>query len=194
MTTEYGRVDLTPKQSTTTHHASYTINRPGSPLKQEVGALPDLESAMSEYMAYISPSTTTTTTTTSFTRRNRAFDQTHRWTVLAREAEADEVSILSVTSEEKGYYTSLPADVPHNPSATEGVVNRSRPGSGFSGFIQEAFAEHEPDEIQNTQEESTEPFNEINETVQETIQFSALPQLSPLVELPPTEPPPYNAL
>ena len=189
MTTEYGRVDLTPKQSTT-YHTSYTVNKPRSPSKQEMGPTSDLESAVSEYMAYISPPTTTTTTT-SFSRRNRAFDQTHRWTVLAREAEADEVSILSVTSEEKGYFISLPPDEPHNP-ATEGAVNGSEPGSVISGFSQDAFVEHESDEIQNAQEEIADRFSEID--YDDTIQFSALPQLSPFVELAPPEPPPYNTL
>lgn len=182
MTAEYERVELTPKQAPPApRHTSYTINRPDSPLKQEVFTTSlDLEFEEQEYH-HIYPPTSM--------RSSRAFDQTHRWTVLAREAEADEVSILSVTSEEKGYYTSLPPDVVGS-DTVNAVVDGDRPRSVISGFSQDAFVEHEHEEDrhQNVRETSVERFSEID--YDEAIQFSALPQITPFLALSTTEPPP----
>ena len=110
--------------------------------------------------------------------------------MLAREAEADEVSILSVTSEEKGYYASLlPDGGEETVGAHEPLVEdrraSSRLGSVISGFDERAFIEHDHEHQFNTHREEDEEngFSEID--------FEDTAQLAPFVELPPTEPPPY---
>ena len=180
-TTIYERVDLTPKQS---RHSTQSIitSRSGSPLKQEVA--PDLDYHFTpDFLPQESP---------TLSRNNRVFDQTHRWTVLAREAEADEVSILSVTSEEKGYYTSLPPDEPTpDPAHKSPGHSGSRAGSVISGFNETAFVEHNEAENggQEEREESGEPFSEID--YDEAIQFAATSELPPFIQLASSEPPPY---
>ncbi len=184
-TTMYERDDLTPKPP---RHSSQSIgvSRPGSPLKEEVLASPDFDYQFSpDLFSHESP---------TLSRNNRVFDQTHRWTVLAREAQADEVSILSVTSEEKGYYTSLlPDELPPNPAGEHEPHGHSgsRTGSVISGFNESAFVEHNEAENEGCEEleESGESFSEI--TFDETIQFSAPSTLRPFIQLPLSEPPSY---
>jgi len=183
MSTDYGeRIDTTPRQPA--RNSTYSVQiRPGSPLKQEVLASPEVESPIDFFEHDGSP--------TVYTRAgNRAYDQTHRWTMLAREAEADEVSILSATSEEKGYYASLlPEGAEETAGAHEPPIEDSRAssrlGSTISGFDERAFVEHDPEhrphEV-NEQEEDENGFSEI--------EFEETAQLTPFVELPPTEPPP----
>ena len=184
-TTIYERVDLTPKPPRDSSQ-SIEITRPGSPLKQEVCASPDFDYQFSpDLFSRESP---------TLSRHNRVFDQTHRWTVLAREAQADEVSILSVTSEEKGYYTSLlpnePSPKPPGDHESHGHSG-SRTGSVISGFNESAFVEHNEAESEGREEreESGESFTEVN--YDEAIQFSAPSMLPPFIQLPLSEPPPY---
>jgi len=184
MTTDYGDgVDTTPRQPA--RNSTYSVQiRPGSPLKQEVLASPEVESPI-DFFEHGSP------TIQPRNGNNRAYDQTHRWTVLAREAEADEVSILSVTSEEKGYYASLLPDGgedtvgAHEPLVEDSRAS-SRLGSVISGFDEGAFIEHDHEhqlDDTNREEEEENGFSEID--------FEDTTQLAPFVELPPTEPPPY---
>jgi hypothetical protein len=162
MTTNHERVNRTPKEHVpNTSYSVVSINKPSSPLNQKVIVSPELKSRN-----YI-PTTS---------RNDRAFDQTQRWTILAREAEADEVSILSVTSEEKGYYNSL---LPDEPTVPTEPVEDNHTGSVISGFSEGEFVEHES-------EESVERFSEVN--YDETIQFSDPSLPAPFT---PTEPPPY---
>jgi hypothetical protein len=152
-TTEPDRVDRTPKQSSRqSYHVETTptpLRRPGSPLKQEVLASPVPDSPGGYYY---SPSASPT-----FSRDDRAFHQAQRWTVLSREAEADEVSILSITSEEKNYYAALVPDEPNTPK------HQSSTDSHISGFSGEAFAEdeYEYNNLQKEREESVERFSEV---------------------------------
>jgi hypothetical protein len=97
---------------------------PGSPLKQQLFS-PEVRRPRSP-------------------RDSRTLDQAHRWTVLTREAEADEVSILSITSEERGYFASLVPD----------AVDRR--GSGFSDGV---IVEEE--DFERTEVDSTEEFSEV---------------------------------
>src|SRR5277367_4722725 len=180
MTTDYGdRIDTTPRQPA--RNSTYSVQiRPGSPLKQEVLASPEVESPI-DFYEHGSP-------TIRPRNENRAYDQARRWTVLTREAEADEVSILSVTSEEKGYYASLlPEGGEETLGAHEPLVedNRasSRLGSVISGFDEGAFIEHDHEHQLNREDEEENGFSEID--------FEDTAQLAPFVELPPTEPPPY---
>ena len=188
MSTEYGEgIDTAPRQPA--RNSTYSVQiRPGSPLKQEVLASPEVESPI-DFIEYDDRASTVHSRS-----GNRAFDQTQRWTVLAREAEADEVSILSVTSEEKGYYTSLlPEEADGTAGAHEPPVEdrraSSRLGSIISGFDEGAFIEHDyehPIYEPNEEQEDENGFSEID--------FDDSPQLTPFVELPPIEPPPYLPL
>ena len=177
-TTIHERVDLTPKKSRYSTQSIVT-NRPGSPLKQEVFDPPDFDYHFSSDLVPQESST--------LSRNSRVFDQTHRWTVLAREAEADEVSVLSVTSEEKGYYNSL---LPSGANEPRGH-STSRAGSVISGFNESAFVEHNEAENQGQQEREGigEAFSEVD--YDEEIQFAAPPELPPFIQLAPSEPPPY---
>jgi hypothetical protein len=126
------------------------------------------------------------------------YDQTHRWTVLAREAEADEVSILSVNSEDRGYYTSLfDGTMPEEPAQqvtvlepviVEGSRASSRLGS-LSGFSEGILVEQDIEEEEgfyyqkrNTREESVERFSEID--FEDTVQLP----LDPIPYKPPVHP------
>lgn len=158
--TNFDSNDLTPRQPSRHNPATLlTYGRPGSPLKQEVLVSPDIDSP--DDFEPLSP--------TPSRSGSRGLDQTQRWTVLAREAEADEVSILSITSEEKDYYTSLLPDSPEEIPAQE--VNpvtwsraSSRLGSVISGFSEGAFVEHEfeYDDARNIRHESVDRFSEID--------------------------------
>jgi len=140
--------DTTPRQPGRQSNSLSIFNRPGSPLKQEVFASPVFGSPEP---AGGSP---------FLSRDNRVFDQTQRWTVLAREAEADEISLLSVTSEEKGYYTSIvPDDIPD----AEPVTVETRASSRISGFDENAFVEYDEREVRDTREESVERYSEIED-------------------------------
>lgn len=178
-TTIYDRVDLTPKQSRYSTQ-SLTNERPGSSLNQDTFSSPDLDYHFtSDLLPQVSP---------TLSRNNRVFDQTHRWTVLAREAQADEVSILSVTSEEKGYYSSLLPDEPPKPSGTH-EHSASRPGSVISGFNESAFVEHNEAENEGQEEGTGDQFSEVN--YDDTIQFEQPSVVLPFIQLPLSEPPPY---
>jgi hypothetical protein len=182
MSTE-DRTDLTPRQLQ--RQSNFHYQRPGSPLKQEVLASPDIDSGL--------PSPT-------FSRTN---DATHRWTMLAREAEADEISILSVKSEDRDYYTSLfDGTMPEEerqhvtvmePVIVEGSRAASRLGS-ISGSLVSWFSEgvlvdeeYDDDayffEERKRREESVERFSEVD--FDDTI---SLPPEPPLM------PPPYSPI
>ena len=182
MTTGYSdRVNPSPRQPS--RNSAYSVHiRPSSPLKQEVLSSPEVHSPI-HFFEDGSP-------TIRPRNSNRAYDQTHRWTVLAREAEADEVSILSITSEEKGYYTSLlPEGADETAGGHEPPLDDYRAssllGSVISGFDEGAFVEHDPEQQHQNEpnEEDENGFSEIN--------FEETPELTPFVQLPPTEPPPY---
>jgi hypothetical protein len=218
MTTDLDRTDLTPRQPS--RHGPATIltyGRPGSPLKQEVLASPDLDSLD----CFEPPSPTPS-------RGSRTLDQAQRWTILAREAEADEVSILSITSEERGYYASLLPES-HEEVATQDVSlvewsrASSRLGSVISGFSEGAFVENEHeheyeyDDVRDIREESVERFSEVDyaETASITptsapyppstqfpsptherspstaMQFPTSVEPPPFIQIPPSDPPPY---
>src|SRR5271169_3248965 len=153
MTTDYGdQIDTTPRQPA--RNSTYSVQiRPGSPLKQEVLASPEVESPI-DFYEHGSP-------TLRPRNGNRAYDQARRWTVLTREAEADEVSILSITSEEQGYYASLLPEGAEE-TAHERLVEDSRAssrlGSIISGFDERAFVEHDY-EYQEQQEQEEQEEN-----------------------------------
>lgn len=189
-TTGNDRLDLTPKQPQRYQNASNntpttTSVRPGSPLKQEVFASPVLESSL-DY--YFSPSSSPT-----LSRDTRAFDQAQRWTILSREAEADEVSILSVTSEEKNYYALLlPDDNEPRGAANQDQINDSRTSSRISGFTTNAVEdEYEYNNLRNEREDSIERFSEVE--YDETHSTQELHVPAPEIAPPPTElhPPPF---
>lgn len=205
-TTDPDTVDTTPKQSSKQNNNHYVdtktptaititpthLRRSGSPLKQEVLASPVPESPV-DY--YYSPSASPT-----FSRDARGIEGAHRWTVLSREAEADEVSILSVTSEEKNYFAALIPDALQTPE------NERRTSSRISGFSGAAVAEdeYEYNNLQNgnEREDSVERFSEVEydesppEEIQESVdeQFPPPenePTLPPFTVNPPLDPPPY---
>jgi hypothetical protein len=211
--TDIDRNDLTPRQPSRHGPATVlTYGRPGSPLKQEVLASPDLDSP--DDFEPLSP--------TPSRGGSRVLDQTQRWTVLAREAEADEVSILSITSEERDYYTSLLPDSPeeahtHEINPVEWSRTSSQLGSVISGFTEGAFVEneYEYDDSRNIREESVDRFSEIDygETVPPTSapyppttqspsptherypsissQFPPSIEPPPFIQVPPSDLPPY---
>src|ERR1700738_1653316 len=124
------RTDLTPRPQRQSN--LIVSHRPGSPLKQEVLASPVVESSP--------PSPTPTVS-----RGGRTYETTHRWTVLAREAEADEVSILSINSEDRGYYASLfdgtlPDEPAENVTVLEPIIVEERRASSQFGFVEETHA------------------------------------------------------
>ena len=187
MTMENERVDTTSKASS--RHSIQSINWPGSPLKREIINSLNCEDADPYDPPPFSPRPRT--------RDILTYDATHRWTVLAREAEADELSIVSLTSEEKGYYTSLIPDgaagevLQHHGESSR---TSSRLGSVISGFDENAFVDndHTPpdlDEEHDKREGSIERFSEID--YEETIQFAPPTQPPPFIQLAPTDPPPY---
>jgi hypothetical protein len=92
-------------------------------------------------------------------RHSRVLDHTQRWTVLARDAEADEISLLSITSEEKGYYTSLLPD----DTIAEPIPVDSRASSQISGFDENAFVEYDDSDLRDRREASIETYSEIED-------------------------------
>jgi hypothetical protein len=213
--TDIDRNDLTPRQPSRHGPATVlTYGRPGSPLKQEVLASPDLDSP--DDFEPLSP--------TPSRSGSRVLDQTQRWTVLAREAEADEVSVLSITSEERDYYTSLLPDSPEEPhihevNPDEWSRTSSHLGSVISGFSEGEFVEneHDYDETRNIREESVDRFSEIDYGETTSIrptsapyppttqspsptherspsissQFSSSVEPPPFIQAPPSDPLPY---
>jgi hypothetical protein len=126
------------------------------------------------------------------TRNDRAYDQTHRWTVLAREAEADEVSILSVTSEEIGYYASILPDEPvpppptHEPSEKRNLTiatNETKKDSPTTNGPQTTY-------IHTTKEGNTYQLTEVD--ISDAIQFSPPLEPAPFLEAPEDEQPAYT--
>ena len=198
MISDFDRVDVTPRQQSAKHLSySVTVHRPGSPLKREALLSRDLASSPSPPPPELEDEDSTT-----FRRRNtRAYDQTQRWTILAREAEADEVSIVSVTSEERDYLNALVPDVPppsnkDGPSAGE-IAGGMGVQNAISGFDEDAF----------TERESTEPMSRDNDVdnqpdenkFDEEIYFTEpveLPDFTPPQDpdSPPTGPPRYDPL
>jgi len=184
MTTDNDAVDTTLNAS-----SPQPVTKPGSPLIQEI--LP------SSIYSYYDPYDPPPLSPRPRPRDNRTYDQTHRWTVLAREAEADELSIVSLTSEERGYYSSLIPEITGQRPEPGGESSRtsSRLGSVISGFDENAFIEtdharsdSEAEHIDR--EEGVERFSEID--YNEPVQF--IPPARPVsqyLQVPPTEAPPY---
>lgn len=181
-TTVHDRTELTPPQPSRQSNTLSIFNRPGSPLKQEVLASPVFGSpdpAADESLI--------------FTRDSIALDQTQRWTVLAREAEADEISLLSITSEEKGYYASILPD-----DTTEPIPVETR---RISGFDENAFVECDNNsELRKIREGSVERYSEIEDYEPLPTQFHS-PTSPPtrfdppnFAQAPPSDPPPYVSL
>ena len=184
MTTVHDRTDLTPRQPRRQSNTLSIFNRPGSPLKREVLASPVVgpHKPAAEDESLI------------FTRDSIALDQTQRWTVLAREAEADEISLLSITSEEKGYYASI---LPHETTA-EPLTVETRSSSRISGFDENAFVEYDDNpELREIREGSVERYSEIEEYEPISTHFHSptspptLFVLPSFTQAPPSDPPPY---
>ena len=198
MISDFDRVDVTPRQQSEKHLSySVTVRRPGSPLKREAHVSRYLASSPSPPLPEHEAEDPAT-----FRRRNtRAYDQTQRWTILAREAEADEVSIVSVTSEERDYLNALVPDVPP-PSNNDGLSAGEIAGgigveSAISGFDEDAFTERESTESMSRDNEVDKQPDE--NTFDEAIYFTEpveLPDFTPPQDpnSPPTEPSRYDPL
>lgn len=182
------RVDATPRGQSQ-KQLSYSVavvHRPGSPLKQEVVLSPDLPSSPR-------PHDDDDDDTPSHLRRStRVYDQTQRWTVLTREAEADEVSLLSVTSEEKDYLNALVPDA-SPPLTRDGSpagenARYSQVGSTLSGFEEGEFRGRDSSGRTTL---GDEPRHQPEEKafLDETIQFS---EPAELPEFTPAEAPRYS--
>jgi len=192
MTSDFDRADVTPRQQSSKHLSySVTVHRPGSPLKREVLPSPDLASSppLPHYEYEDEDSVT-------FRRRNtHAYDQAQRWTILAREAEADEVSIVSVTSEERDYLNALVPDVPppsnHDGLSTVEIAGGRQVESAISGFDEEAFAERESTEMISRDDEVDKQPDENNFDEIQFTEPTALPDFTPPEDpnSSPTEPP-----
>lgn len=180
MTTEYDREDLSPRF--TLPHAKYTVvHRSTSSPKTD--SFP-FASPRSTYLDYDEPASPII-----LSRNDRAFDQTHRWTVLAREAEADEVSVLSVTSEEIGYYASILPDEPV-PPPTQDRGNHTR--GGKNGTKRDGSTEDDDDDPQTAYFNKAKDGNAdqlADVDFGEAIQFS--PPITPALFLPAPEEPTY---
>ena len=165
--------DLTPRSSTGI--------RPGSPLKQEIAS--SVESSSIDYL----PARRSSSSSPTLSRDTRAYDQTHRWTVLTREAEADEVSIFSVTSEEKFYYAAL------FPDEGSPQVNNQRTSNRYSGFSEGVLIEKDEYEYNNLptepeKEDNVERFSEIEFEGEEFPETTNAPPPLPFVPQPPPDP------
>lgn len=185
-TTDNDRSELTPRQPSRHSNNLSIFNRPGSPLKQEVFASP----------VFGSPEPTYYHDSPILSHGSRVLDPAQRWTVLAREAEADEISLLSITSEEKGYYSALlPDDTVAGPVKVD-----SRASSQISGFDENAFVEYDDSGLQDRREPSIGPDCEIEDFQPSPAPFTQFhsPTSPPtrfdpagFTQIPTLDPPPY---
>lgn len=182
------RTDFTPSQPVRHSNTLSIFNRPGSPLKQEVLASP----------VFGSPEPADNHDSPILSRGSRILDTTQRWTVLAREAEADEISLLSITSEEKGYYSSLLPD----DTVAEPVTDDRRADSQIGGFDENAFVEYNDSDLQERRETSIGTYGEIENYEPSPAQFTHFhsPTSPPtrfdppgFTQAPPSDPPPYDS-
>jgi len=180
------RTEITPRQPVRHSNTLSIFNRPGSPLKQEVLASP----------VFGSPEPADNDDSAILSRGSRVLDPAQRWTVLAREAEADEISLLSITSEEKGYYSALLPD----DTVAESATDDNRADSQISEFDENAFVEYDDSDLHETRETSMGTYGEIEQYEPSPAQFAHFhsPTSPPtrfdlpgFTQAPPSDPPPY---